>query len=374
MLSRGRCPTFPLSSNPKPRDDADDIERLNERVFGPGRFARTAYRIRERADPDPSLSFVARVGTLLVGANSMTPIAIGGMPALLLGPLIVEPVFRSQGIGEALVKQIARDGQGGRLEARDPRRRRALLRAHGISAGSAWPHRPAGPCRSRAPALLRARARSARRSAGRGARRLSQGEKFLAELSQKVRLRRHFAALSSDGKRGFLNTIRELTREPPRIRGDRVGDRRASAAGPPDRVADGRAGGRHLRVVVSDDFLLAGNAVAGADAGRRLDHRLADESAARDHPWPSDAEPGGQRRHRDMAPVAVAALLALSHDPSASPSGRQSDRPFRGSGELLLDDGGMARPRAVRPRRGAGPVDAAGADRPRPRLDDRTRS
>ena len=33
----------------------------------------------------------------------MTPIDIGGASALLLGPLIVEPVFRSQGIGEALV-------------------------------------------------------------------------------------------------------------------------------------------------------------------------------------------------------------------------------------------------------------------------------
>ncbi len=94
---------LPLLIEPGTPDDAEDIGRLNERVFGPGRFARTAYRIREQADPDPSLSFVARVGTLLVGANSMTPIDIGGTPALLLGPLIVEPVFRSQGIGEALV-------------------------------------------------------------------------------------------------------------------------------------------------------------------------------------------------------------------------------------------------------------------------------
>ena len=98
-------PDLPLVIEPETADDADDIGRLNERVFGPGRFARTAYRIRERADPDPSLSFVARVGTLLVGANAMTPIAIGETPALLLGPLIVEPVFRSQGIGEALVKR-----------------------------------------------------------------------------------------------------------------------------------------------------------------------------------------------------------------------------------------------------------------------------
>jgi predicted N-acetyltransferase YhbS len=85
-------------------EDADPIERLNERVFGPGRYARTAYRIRETTPADPALSFVARVGTLLVGASAMTPIAIGETPALLLGPLIVEPVFRSQGIGEALVK------------------------------------------------------------------------------------------------------------------------------------------------------------------------------------------------------------------------------------------------------------------------------
>jgi len=52
--------------------DAEAIERLNERVFGPGRFARTAYRLREEAEPDLTLSFVARVGTLLVGANRMT--------------------------------------------------------------------------------------------------------------------------------------------------------------------------------------------------------------------------------------------------------------------------------------------------------------
>src|SRR6202046_4905019 len=117
---------LPFVLEPATDDDADAIERLNERVFGPGRYARTAYRIRETtpADPalsfvarvgtpprphiageppppDPALSFVARVGTLLVGASAMTPIVIGEASALLLGPLIVEPVFRSQGMGEA---------------------------------------------------------------------------------------------------------------------------------------------------------------------------------------------------------------------------------------------------------------------------------
>ena len=93
-------------------DDADAIERLNERVFGPGRYARTAYRIRETTPADPALSFVARVGTLLVGASAMTPIVIGEASALLLGPLIVEPVFFShyaQGhspVGPTLIRRM----------------------------------------------------------------------------------------------------------------------------------------------------------------------------------------------------------------------------------------------------------------------------
>jgi len=81
------------------------IDKLDERAFGPGRFARTAYRLREGVEPDLALSFVAHVGTLLVGANRMTQILVGDAPALLLGPLTVEPAFRSQGIGETLMKR-----------------------------------------------------------------------------------------------------------------------------------------------------------------------------------------------------------------------------------------------------------------------------
>ncbi|WP_374309012.1 GNAT family N-acetyltransferase [Methylocella sp.] len=88
---------------PQTPGDAVAIERLDERAFGPGRYARSAYRLREGVEPDYALSFVARVGTLLVGANRMTPIRCGDAPALLLGPLTVDPAFRSGGIGEALV-------------------------------------------------------------------------------------------------------------------------------------------------------------------------------------------------------------------------------------------------------------------------------
>ena len=89
---------------PERPSDAAAVERLSERAFGPGRFAKTAYRLREGVDGSPTLSFVARVGTLLVGANRMTAIDIGGAPALMLGPLVVEPAFQKLGLGEQLIR------------------------------------------------------------------------------------------------------------------------------------------------------------------------------------------------------------------------------------------------------------------------------
>ncbi|TVR10164.1 MAG: N-acetyltransferase [Salinarimonadaceae bacterium] len=85
--------------------DSEAIERLHERAFGPGRFARTASRIREGAGHDPRLSFVANVGTLLVGSVRLTPVWAGNAPALMLGPLTVEPAFMDRGIGAALMRR-----------------------------------------------------------------------------------------------------------------------------------------------------------------------------------------------------------------------------------------------------------------------------
>lgn len=90
-------------------DDAVAIDRLHERTFGPGRYARSAYRIREGRAHALDLSFTARIGTLLVGSVRLTPICIGDTPALLLGPLTVEPPFRSRGIGRALIERAFKD-------------------------------------------------------------------------------------------------------------------------------------------------------------------------------------------------------------------------------------------------------------------------
>src|SRR6187399_2647414 len=86
-------------------EDAASIERLTERTFGPGRYARTAYRIREQLGHRLDLSYTARVGTLLVGSVRLTPVRIGETPALLLGPLTLEPPFRDRGIGKAMMER-----------------------------------------------------------------------------------------------------------------------------------------------------------------------------------------------------------------------------------------------------------------------------
>jgi predicted N-acetyltransferase YhbS len=90
--------------SPERPGDAAAIEKLYERTFGPGRFARSAYRLRERNQHKRALSFTARIGTLLVGSVRLTPIKIGKTAALLLGPLTVEPPFRGRGIGSALIE------------------------------------------------------------------------------------------------------------------------------------------------------------------------------------------------------------------------------------------------------------------------------
>ena len=103
-----------LTILPETAADEPAIERLGRAAFGPGRFARTAFRIREGRAHALDLSFTARIGTLLVGsACSAAPIRIGETPALLLGPLTVEPPFRSHGVGTALVKRALKDAQAG---------------------------------------------------------------------------------------------------------------------------------------------------------------------------------------------------------------------------------------------------------------------
>jgi predicted N-acetyltransferase YhbS len=98
-----------LTILPETKDDAEAIERLHERTFGPGRYAKTAYRLREEVMHRLDLSFTARIGTLLVGSVRLSPVRIGESKALLLGPLTVEPAFRERGVGQALIARALKD-------------------------------------------------------------------------------------------------------------------------------------------------------------------------------------------------------------------------------------------------------------------------
>ena len=83
--------------------DERAIEALVDRCFGPGRYAKTAYRLREGVTPERRLSFVA-VDGLLLGSVRFWPVAVGVQSSLLLGPLAVEPELRGKGIGISLMQ------------------------------------------------------------------------------------------------------------------------------------------------------------------------------------------------------------------------------------------------------------------------------
>ncbi|HYC96658.1 N-acetyltransferase [Brevundimonas sp.] len=82
--------------------DAPAVEALVLAAFGPGRFAKTAERLRERAAV--AAGFVARDGERLPGSVRLWSITIGGVPAVFLGPIAVAADNRKAGLGGELVQ------------------------------------------------------------------------------------------------------------------------------------------------------------------------------------------------------------------------------------------------------------------------------
>ena len=98
------APTFRFATP----DDDQFVADLQELAFGPGRFARTAYRVRERFRIDPTLALIAQIDGARSGSVWMTPISIGGIDGWMLGPLATHPDFRKRGAGKMLAIEVTR--------------------------------------------------------------------------------------------------------------------------------------------------------------------------------------------------------------------------------------------------------------------------
>ena len=97
---------------PAGSEDSAEIRALHARAFGPGRFTRTAYRVREGTPELSPFCRVCRIDGRLAAALRFTPILIGGKAgALLLGPLAVEPAFANQGHGRGLIAAAHEDAK-----------------------------------------------------------------------------------------------------------------------------------------------------------------------------------------------------------------------------------------------------------------------
>ena len=91
-------------------DDAPAVEALVLAAFGPGRFAKTAERLREAASL--AVGFVVQDGGRLIGSVRLWSVVVGETPALFLGPIAVDAASRRGGLGADLVSACVDHARG----------------------------------------------------------------------------------------------------------------------------------------------------------------------------------------------------------------------------------------------------------------------
>ncbi|HEY9057865.1 MAG TPA: N-acetyltransferase [Aurantimonas sp.] len=122
------APLFSIA--PETEDGLAAREALLDVAMGPGRKRKSSEAIRRGRRPAEGLAFAAiAAGGSLIGTVRLWNIAAGGptgnsVPALLLGPLAVDPYLKNAGIGGALMRhaigEAARRGHGAILLVGDP--------------------------------------------------------------------------------------------------------------------------------------------------------------------------------------------------------------------------------------------------------------
>jgi predicted N-acetyltransferase YhbS len=89
--------------------DAAAREALLDLAYGPVRFEKPSERLRSGRAPARGLSFIAVEDGRVIGTVRLWEVSAGSAcPALLLGPLAVDPAQRRRGIGSALMRQALR--------------------------------------------------------------------------------------------------------------------------------------------------------------------------------------------------------------------------------------------------------------------------
>ena len=93
-----------ITYRPERPTDGSLIEHVLDVSFGPGRFAKTAYRLREGVAPIAALGYVVVEDGEPRGTIRYWPVLIGGTPSIMLGPVAVLPEHRGRGMAIQLMK------------------------------------------------------------------------------------------------------------------------------------------------------------------------------------------------------------------------------------------------------------------------------
>lgn len=99
-----------IVNRPVTLTDLPRVSQLHANVFGPGRFSRAAYRVREGTAPISRFCRAAYLNERIVASVRFTHVTIGGAEGpMLLGPLAVDPEFAGKGYAQQLVREALED-------------------------------------------------------------------------------------------------------------------------------------------------------------------------------------------------------------------------------------------------------------------------
>jgi predicted N-acetyltransferase YhbS len=89
--------------------DNKKILLLEENVLGPGRYARPSFRLRDGLIPNIKYSKVYYKGNKIIGSIRYFNCKIKDQSGLMLGPLIVDQIYKGRGIGRELMNKSISD-------------------------------------------------------------------------------------------------------------------------------------------------------------------------------------------------------------------------------------------------------------------------